>query len=70
MKTATNKQDSDMTHIKLDGTTTQHLDALMWLEDNMGKDTWKFRLDFPSDCVTYSFNCPKDAMLFRLKWKP
>lgn len=70
MKTNTIKEDLDMTYIRLNGTTDQHIDALDWLEHNISKGAWNFVPNWPSNCITYNFQRPEDAMIFRLRWKP
>lgn len=68
MMTNQNKGDASMTHIRVNATPDYHIEALVWLEHNISKDTWNYDVTWPSSSVIYRFQRPRDAVLFQLRW--
>lgn len=48
--------------------TTKAAEAITWCKNNINKDNWNVRPEWPNVGWTFSFDHSKDASWFGLKW--
>lgn len=55
--------------ITVDGTKVKVMEAIFWLNDNVGFDTYHVNNSFPNRFWDFRFKKSEHAMMFALRWQ-